>query len=328
MLNDTISWSEFKMSEIFEFSKGKRLTKMDMEKGSLNYIGAISDNNGIRQFINAKATHKGNCITVNYNGSVGEAFYQKDDFWASDDVNVLRLKDLELNRNIGLFLCTIIQANKYRFGYGRKWTLEKMKESVLLLPSYSNKHPDWAYMDQYIGTVIEKTKISTLVDSANDPTPLEPFDMNVWKEFNISDLFIYERGRRLVQEERIKGVFPLVTAGEGNLGVKEFISNNDQKKFSNRITIDMFCNSYTHSDEFCCDDNILTLESKTPISKYAMLFVNTIIEKDKYRYQYGRQYRQKNLLKHSILLPSTTFGEPDWKFMESYIKQLPYADKI
>lgn len=328
MLNKDISWREFKMSEIFEFSKGKRLTKADMEEGTLNYIGAISDNNGIRQFINATATHKGNCITVNYNGSVGEAFYQKDCFWASDDVNILRVKHRELNRNLGLFLCTMIKANKYRFSYGRKWTLEKMKESILLLPSDSDGSPAWFYMEEYIENIVQETEIDTLSDTVNDSISLDPLDVTQWKEFKISDLFSYERGKRLVQEERIKGTFPLVTAGEGNLGVKDFISNKDQKKFSNQITIDMFCNSYTHVDTFCCDDNILTLTSKTPISKYAMLFINTIIEKDKYRYQYGRQYRQKNFLKHSIMLPSTSTGEVNWKFMEDYIKQLPYADKI
>jgi hypothetical protein len=147
---DTSKWKEFNMGDVFTFSKGKRLTKLDMVNGKLNYIGAVSGNNGIRQSIDANPTHKGNCITVNYNGSVGEAFYQKDDFWASDDVNVLHLKERVLTRNIGLFLCTIIKTNKYKFGYGRKWTLEKMKESTLLLPVNESGLIDWDFMETYI----------------------------------------------------------------------------------------------------------------------------------------------------------------------------------
>lgn len=73
---DVSSWEPFSMSEIFNFSKGKRLTKEDMIEGKLNYIGAISDNNGIREHIDANPTHGGNSITVNYNGSVGEAFFK------------------------------------------------------------------------------------------------------------------------------------------------------------------------------------------------------------------------------------------------------------
>lgn len=152
-------WKLFKMDEIFKFSKGKRLTKADMTIGNLNYIGAISDNNGIRQFIEEQPTHKGNCITVNYNGSVGEAFYQRDDFWASDDVNVLMLKNQRLNKNIGLFLCTIIKANKYKFGYGRKWTLEKMKSTEIALPIDSASYPDWTFMENFIKQLPYSDKI-------------------------------------------------------------------------------------------------------------------------------------------------------------------------
>lgn len=152
-------WKLFKMDEIFKFSKGKRLTKADMTIGNLNYIGAISDNNGIRQFIEEQPTHKGNCITINYNGSVGEAFYQRDDFWASDDVNVLMLKNQRLNKNIGLFLCTIIKANKYKFGYGRKWTLEKMKSTEIALPIDSASYPDWTFMENFIKQLPYSDKI-------------------------------------------------------------------------------------------------------------------------------------------------------------------------
>lgn len=40
-----------------------------------------------------------------------------------------------MNKYIAMFLITVIKANKYRFGYGRKWTIEKMKETVIKLPA-------------------------------------------------------------------------------------------------------------------------------------------------------------------------------------------------
>lgn len=149
-----------------------------------------------------------------------------------------------------------------------------------------------------------------------------------WSEFVLKDFFEPERGKRLKKEDRISGTIPLVTAGEGNLGVKEFISNVEQKIYSNRITIDMFCNSYTHVNSFCCDDNIITLKPKVAIGKYEMLFISAMIEKDKYRYQYGRQYRMKNFNKHTIKLPSNDGKIPDWNFMKDYIKSLRYSEYI
>ena len=139
------------MDSLFRFVKGKRLTKEDMLPGNINFLGAISENNGIREKIETDYFWEFNCITVNYNGSVGEAFYQSEPFWASDDVNVLYAKDFwKMNKYIAMFLITIIKANRYRFSYGRKWTIEKMKETIIKLPGKEDGTPDFAYMENYI----------------------------------------------------------------------------------------------------------------------------------------------------------------------------------
>lgn len=153
-------WKEYKMKDLFDFKKGRRLTKADMVPGQTNYIGAVSENNGVSQKIDAETIWEPNCITVNYNGSVGEAFYQSDSFWASDDVNVLYAKkEWKMNKYNALFLITIIKANKYRFGYGRKWTLEKMKDTTIKLPSKKDGTPDFKYMEKYIKKLPYSDKI-------------------------------------------------------------------------------------------------------------------------------------------------------------------------
>lgn len=55
-----------------------------------------------------------------------------------------------MNKYIAMFLITVIKANRYRFGYGRKWTMEKMKETVIKLPSQEDGTPDFTYMEKYI----------------------------------------------------------------------------------------------------------------------------------------------------------------------------------
>ena len=140
------------MGELFRFVKGRRLTKEDMIEGKTNYLGAISENNGVRQRIEAAQEDicAPNCITVNYNGSVGEAFYQSKPFWASDDVNILYPDGWIMNKYNALFIVTVIKANRYRFSYGRKWTLEKMKETIIKLPAKADGKPDFEYMEYYI----------------------------------------------------------------------------------------------------------------------------------------------------------------------------------
>ena len=121
-----------------------------MEPGNINFIGAIDNNNGVRDKIGNEIKFEANCITVNYNGSVGEAFYQCEPFWASDDVNVLFLKEHQLNKYIGLFLCTLIKMEKYKYSYGRKWNLDQMRKSCLRIPVDKQGKPDWDFMEQYI----------------------------------------------------------------------------------------------------------------------------------------------------------------------------------
>jgi hypothetical protein len=146
---EVFDWKHFKYEDIFDIKKGKRLTKEDFEEGATPFIGAIDSNNGYRDFIGQDPIHKGNTITVNYNGSVGEAFYQPNPFWASDDVNVLYPK-FKFNKYIAMFLLPIIRKEKFRFNYGRKWEMDKMKKSVIKLPATKSGEIDTTFMENYI----------------------------------------------------------------------------------------------------------------------------------------------------------------------------------
>ena len=148
-----------------------------------------------------------------------------------------------------------------------------------------------------------------------------------WQWFKLTDIFNYSKGKRLTKADSIEGDIPLVTAGENNQGVSRYV-NNDMDIFSDCITIDMFGYCVYRSYAFCCDDNILVLNPKEALSEYSMIFISTVINKDGYKFAYGRQYRQKTLVKHSIKLPATKSGKPDWQFMEDYIKSLPYSRNL
>ena len=148
---DTSHWEKFTFNQLFEVKKGKRLTKNQMIEGNIPFIGASDSNNGQTALIgNDKNLHPGNLITVNYNGSIAEAFYQPRPFVASDDVNILYPKGFQLNKQIGLFLCAVIQNEKYRFSYGRKWHQKLMERSEIRLPSIRKGVPDWKYMEDFI----------------------------------------------------------------------------------------------------------------------------------------------------------------------------------
>ena len=147
----TNDWGDFRVSELFNVKKGKRLTKEDQTEGQTPYVGAIDSNNGVSNHIGQKAIHRGGTISLSYNGSVGEAFYQPDPFWATDDVNVFYPNPgTKLNQWTGLFICAILRQEKYRYSYGRKWVLESMNETMIRLPKTKDGKPDWDEMERRI----------------------------------------------------------------------------------------------------------------------------------------------------------------------------------
>ena len=153
-------WKSFKIGDLFEVKKGTRLTKADMKPGEIRFIGSSATNNGLTARIgNSEHIHPANTLTVCYNGSVGETFYQDKPFWASDDVNVLYPK-FEMNMYIAMFIIPIIKTAKARYNYVDKWRLEVMIESEIKLPATDDGKPDYAYMDRYMRDVIRETEKS------------------------------------------------------------------------------------------------------------------------------------------------------------------------
>lgn len=150
---DTSQWRSFSYDQLFDIARGVRVLNRDLEPGETPLIRCIKDNNGVTDYINLQPIFGGNLISVNYNGSVGEAFYQPVPFFATDDILVLSPKSdcfSEFDQKIGLFLCSIIKLERFRFHYSRKWNLERMRKSEMRLPTLPNGEIDTAFMRESI----------------------------------------------------------------------------------------------------------------------------------------------------------------------------------
>jgi hypothetical protein len=142
-------WHEFQLQDLFEVKKGRRVTKADRSHGATRFIGASDKNNGITDLADLVPIFPSGTLTVAYNGSVGSTFFQNQDYFACDDVNVLVPK-YPMSRWIQLFIATIIKHSRYRFTYGYKWTLVRMKATLVRLPVDADGKPDWGYMESYM----------------------------------------------------------------------------------------------------------------------------------------------------------------------------------
>ena len=171
---------KFKISDVFDLCKGKRLIKSEHIYGNTPFIGSTDSNNGVTGYIGQEPIFSGNAITISYNGSVGQVFYQENDFWASDDINVLYLKNHVLNALLYGYLSGALKKAGSKFSYSYKWNLKRMKETLITLPIQTNADhtpiidpenkyhpegyiPDWSFMEKYI-RAIEKVVIKDVVD--------------------------------------------------------------------------------------------------------------------------------------------------------------------
>lgn len=156
------------------------------------------------------------------------------------------------------------------------------------------------------------------VDSVDLPQP-------IYKEFRLKDLFTsVKRGTRLVTADRVPGNTPLITAGEINQGVSQYISHNTELFPANSLTIDMFGNVFYRGFDFFADDNIIVLDNPQ-LSKESLLYIQSNLTWLTNNYSYSKQFRMADLNEVTIDLPVTKDEEPNWEFMGKYIAMLIYS---
>lgn len=145
-------WEEFSIDSLFSLHRGGGLIRRETEEGETPLVSASARENGVTKRVAADPRFPAGWITVCSNGSVGEAFVQPEPFVATADVTVLEPK-FRAGLGARLFLCTLIQHEKYRFNYGRKWPAGRMANSTIRVPVQSNGKPDVRLMEQLFQTL-------------------------------------------------------------------------------------------------------------------------------------------------------------------------------
>ena len=73
--------------------------------------------------------------------------------------------------------------------------------------------------------------------------------------------------------------------------------------------------------------DVRILTPKFEIDVFIGLFIKTVLQLEKYRYNYSRKMGSDRLSEFRIKLPSNK-NNPDWNFMREYIKSLPYSKNL
>lgn len=347
MQNDLagVEWREFKISEIFDrIEKGKcknSNTETKTNNKGISFLSATINNNGTSEFVDSNTLRqKGNCIMfINQgDGGAGYSVYKYEDFISTTSNSFGYAK--WINKYTGLFVACILCRFKYKYSFGYGRTEQRLKNDKIMLPIDSKGNPNWQFMKNYMKN-IEQKYINNIVDYYNkklassygETISINEYRNQVkklkdiqWKEFSFDFVFKeIKRGKRLIKDNQIQGETPYVSSSAFNNGVDNFIDNRKNvRKFSDCISLansGSVGSAFFHSYEFIASDHVTQL-IQPKFNKYIYLFLLPIITRLSAKYSFNREINDKRIKREKLLLPIDSKGNPDWQFMESYMKDI------
>jgi hypothetical protein len=279
-------------------------------------------------------------VALNGQGGAGEAFLQPFPYYCGFHVMILTPKT-EMSDREKLWWVSCITANRFRFGFGRQ---ANKSLAALSLPS-KDMIPDW----------INEINLDPFEDagaaSSNNPPPV--LDTAGWLNFRYDEVFDIRKGyynKKPPACEQALDLVPFIGATDSNNGVTSYHRLEDISAYAkngeletelsvekkvfppNAITVSNNGSvgyAFFQPQPFTCshDVNPLYLRARE-MSPEIGLFLCALIALDRYRWGYGRKWRPIRMPNSIIKLPTCSDGQPDWGFMEGYVRSLPYSKSI
>lgn len=331
--------------DLFDISIAKSIDKPNLKIGDkgIKYISRRTDNNGLDCYVTdeiignkskySNKINKGNCISIAMVGAYkGSAFWQNDDFLSSQ--NILLLHSSKLNEKNAIFIIPIIEMiYKSSNNYTALKKSDFLKDEIPL-PSILNKNgeyePDWQYMEDYIG-VVEK---NVLINA--NPSREKINTNNLLKQYKIENLFEVKTSKFYNPNKLYDGKIPYVSRTTFNNGIDRFVDDNGINPYpGNCIIIGAeSATAFYQKDPFITGNKIYRIYSKenNKLNNYIALYICTILNKESSKYSYSNAWISEKVKETKIFLPSILNNngeyEPDWQYIEDYIKSLPYSSSI
>lgn len=142
-----------------------------------------------------------------------------------------------------------------------------------------------------------------------------------WKAFKIGDLFDVGKGIYLPEKDIKDGDTPYITANTIRNGIKKFIGN-EPIFTGNVLTVEKInFTSFYQPKPFYCSHDVTVLRHER-LNKYNGIFIAYMISRQGEKYSYGKQAQLNVTMRESVFLPVDNEGNPDWAFMENFMKQV------
>lgn len=321
---DTSGWKEFRIGDLFEACLSKDdIQPKDFVEGEIPLVSSGKENNGIIAFVEDEKARlwEKNTLTIDMFGKV---FYQESPYFAVSHgrVNIL-LPKISMTKGCLQFIgCAIEKVASQKYAFNEMCTGTKVLKDNIKLPATPDCAPDWAYMESCMANLETKVADSlTLLQAAKDAEK-KKVNTREWGEFRVGELFIQERGKEKAPKQNELGDCPLIQETNNNNGFDRMVvPTKIIKGNSITVSINYAQNVFYQADDFCASVNIAVLRNNH-LNRYNSQFVCSVLRNAHQKFDYTSKISKELLNKETIMLPVDKTGQPDWAYMEEYMRKM------
>lgn len=158
-------------------------------------------------------------------------------------------------------------------------------------------------------------------------------DMSNWKNFRFGDLISNIHKAKAINKDDLtvatdseNAIRYITRTGENNgCELLADLRDVDSKMIEkgNAISIgDTTATCFYQEEDFITGDHMVVIRADSWLNPYTALYIVAILTKEQYKYSYGRAYLMDRIKETVVKLPVDSDGNPDYHFMEDYIKSL------
>lgn len=330
---DTSGWKEFSVCELFGKSRlGKYHSPESLVESETGYpyICASNQNNSINQkmsLVSGDDVRPTPQNIISWGKQCPYFTFHEEPCVTGQGMYYIVIPKYIPRRAIRYVITVLQSAVEGKFGYSDCFIGSSMDDLKIKLPATPDGAPDWTYMESYMANLETKVAESlTLLQTAKNAEK-KKVDTREWGEFRVGELFDAALSKDDIQPKVIvEGNTPLVSSGKENNGIIAFIDNKNARLWeANTLTVDMFGKVFYQEQPYYAVSHgrVNILMPRMPMTKHSMQFIGCAIERvttDKYAF--SEMCTGTKLLKDVIMLPKDKTGQPDWAYMEEYMRKM------
>ncbi len=309
------------IEELFSVKSGDFHVMKELDEGDVPLVSCGDTNNGvIGTFEIPEDKTYDCCLTVAYNGSWPLLTkYHPYRFGAKDDVGIL-IPKREMRESSLLYIAAVLSREKWRYSYGRKCFRSKVPSVTIPLPMTGVGILD----EEAISRLLPRPLRSYVPPRSSTGVQVGDLD---WQRIPLLELFDLDHGDFNSYGAFDAGNKMIVGRSAENNGVAGYYEPpEDARKFPvGTITVSTVSgDTFVQLHEFYASDKVVLLTPKRSMRPTALFFVAFALNRQKWRFSYGRSCFKRTLGLESIDLPVAQDGTIDEDAVQEIVEATSY----